>query len=478
VDRVLAIVGLRARTLFRRYRSASDLARLAGSALSLLLAGGLAIGLAIGFGVMTHMLARGRDESMMRLGFMVTFYSFLFFGAILPLVMGVSNQGFDVAPFRLFPIGRPKLYSITLAAYAASPEQLLYYPALVTVTLTGVVFAGVNIPIGLTLIGLLLLFYVAWGNAALLFLAGIMRRRRIREVLVMIAFMFLIAASLVPSLIIDPATDSIDQSGPVVGLLTRLAVGLGKFLPPGLAAQGLTGLYISGVGAALPGLLLLAFWDLAGIALGYGAFLRYHLGAPESAASPSRAIRADTQRSARRRLFSADSPLLTFVPSETRAVAAKEMRYLLRSVVGKFNLITALRDHRRLLLRPRCHVILSRPFRGQLAAVRLASVCDVVFQQLREQCVRVGGRRCSDLLLGPVAPGTRSGRQEPRRMGLQHASAAHRHRGLVDPEAASRFGHSFQRRPALRFRGALLHDGGQRGLRPVSRPSRHLVDHQ
>jgi hypothetical protein len=339
VDRVLAIVGLRARTLFRRYRSASDLARLAGSALSLLLAGGLAIGLAIGFGVMTHMLARGGDESMMRLGFMVTFYSFLFFGAILPLVMGVSNQGFDVAPFRLFPIGRPKLYSITLAAYAASPEQLLYYPALVSVTLTGVVFAGVNIPIGLTLIGLLLLFYVAWGNAALLFLVGIMRRRRIREVLVMIAFMVLIAASLVPSLIIDPATDSIDQSGPVIGLLTRLAVGLGKFLPPGLAAQGLTGLYISGVGAALPGLLLLAFWDLAGIALGYGAFLRYHLGAPESAASPSRAIRADTQRSARHRLFSADSPLLAFVPPETRAVAAKEMRYLLRSVVGKFNLI-------------------------------------------------------------------------------------------------------------------------------------------
>ena len=68
MDRVLAIVGLRARTLVRRYRSASDLARLAGSALTFLVAGGLAIGLAIGFGVMTHMLARGGDESMMRLG--------------------------------------------------------------------------------------------------------------------------------------------------------------------------------------------------------------------------------------------------------------------------------------------------------------------------------------------------------------------------------------------------------------------------
>jgi hypothetical protein len=115
---------------------------------------------------------------------------------------------------------------------------------------------------------------------------------------------------------------------------------VGKALPPGLAAEGLTLLHVSGIRAALPSLLLLLAWNLTGLLLGYGAFVRYHFGGSEgvaSAARPARATRAvETGRS---RFVSVDNPLLASIPYEVRAVAAKDLRYLLRSVIGKFNLI-------------------------------------------------------------------------------------------------------------------------------------------
>jgi len=83
-------------------------------------------------------------------------------------------------------------------------------------------------------------------------------------------------------------------------------------------------------------------WDLLGLFVAYRAFVRYNLGgvkgpshrlARASAAAPTAA-----SSGRRRRVWTADNPLFSFIPPQVRAVASKELRYLLRSVVGKFNL--------------------------------------------------------------------------------------------------------------------------------------------
>jgi hypothetical protein len=337
MDRVLAIVGLRLKTVLRRSRGGAGVARVLGAAMTLILATFVALAIAAIFGVLTHIAVRDGTADEIRIAFLVAFYTFLFFGVFLPLLTGTMNPGFDASPFRVFPISRAKLYAITLLSSFGNPEHMLYYPALAVVCVTGVLLPADGVVAGLATILLILLFYAGWGNAFVLFLVTVMRRRRAREFLVIVAFMLIVGASIAPSLMMDPEGEIDSRLTPFLSLALQGATSVAGVFPPGIAAETLTALRTSDTGAALAGLFWLVVWDAAGLALGYYVFTRYHLAEKR----PGTQTRKRLEPSSARRLTmpTFDAPLLAFIPGGVRAVAFKEIRYLTRSVVGRFNLL-------------------------------------------------------------------------------------------------------------------------------------------
>jgi hypothetical protein len=182
-------------------------------------------------------------------------------------------------------------------------------------------------------------FYVGWGNAITLSLTIIMRRRRAREVLGIAAIMIILVVSLTPAFLEDSEGGIEIESRPYLATAMRGLVTVGALLPPSLAAEALTALHTSGFVAARRYVLWLLVWDVAGLALGYWVFLRLHLGERGSVRRVARKKKTTVNEGGAREYLSADNPALAFIPREVRAVAAKELRYLFRSVVGKFNLI-------------------------------------------------------------------------------------------------------------------------------------------
>jgi ABC-2 type transport system permease protein len=339
VDRVLAIATLRFRLLLRRSRGATGAVKLAAAAIMAVLAAGFAIGVAVGFALLMHFAIANEQALGMRTAFLVVFYTFFVFGVVLPVLSGAMNPGFDASPLRLFPIAPRKLYAITLGANFFYSEHLLYYPALVAVGVTGVLLPGTHVTAGLAVLALTLVFYVVWANVFTLSLTSIMRNRRSREILAILAILILLGFALLPSFLEDTDGNIAIENRPHLETLARMAFAVGEVLPPTLAAEALTALHTSGLGEARLYMFWLLTWDVAGLALGYWVFLRLHLGERGSVRRVVRTRKSPVPRGGPRRHLSAESPALAFIPREVRAVAAKELRYLFRSVIGKFNLI-------------------------------------------------------------------------------------------------------------------------------------------
>jgi hypothetical protein len=337
VSRVAAVMALRFRLLARRLRGPGGIANLIGAILTTLFAIAFALGMAVGFGLMIHLFAADGDPGPLRTGFLIVFYVAGVLGILIPLLRGTMSQGFDAAPLLVYPISRPRLYAITVGASFGASDHLIYYPALAAVALTGVVLPGIDAWAGLALIGLSLVCFVAWGNTLALFLVSVMRARRVREIVGSLAFLLLVGASFAPALV-DGSETGREGLAPRLRSAMHVAAWAGQVLPPTLAADGLGALHAEEEeGAAATSLFWLLVWNAAGVALGYFVFARYHLG--------ERGAGVDTRRRERRVAtsvspgrFSFDRPPWTALPSPVRAVAGKDLHYLFRSVLGKFNL--------------------------------------------------------------------------------------------------------------------------------------------
>jgi ABC-2 type transport system permease protein len=336
VDRVLTIIGLRFKLLARTVLGQGGTANLLGSIGLVVLGGLFALGLAIGFGIMVHVLAQGGDPQNIRIGFLICFYTFFFFGIVLPLVGGAMDRSFDAAPFLIFPISRLRLFGITLTATLGSPHHLVYLPALVAVLIVGVLFSGVSIVAGVLLVLLVFLTYLAWSNFFSLMLVSMMRGRRAREIFAILALGLVILVSLTPSLL-EGDSESIRKAIPRLTAALKTVMSLSRGLPPSLAADGLTALHETD--SALSGILGLLAWNGAGILLGYFVFSRYYLGDRQIRIAGRKRKKARVISPGRSGgLFSFDHRLFSALPRQVCAIAAKDLHYMLRSVVGRFNL--------------------------------------------------------------------------------------------------------------------------------------------
>jgi hypothetical protein len=337
VRRVRAIAALRLKLAVRRLQGPGGAAQLAAAILTTGLGVVFALGAGVGLGIMVHLFASSGDPDKLRTAFLIVFWVAFFFGIFLPLLRGTMNQGFDVSPFVVFPLSRPRLYAINLAATFGGTDHLLYYPTLLATAVAGVLAPGVPAAAGLALIGLCLFFYVAWGHALALLLVSVMRARRIREIVGIVVLLLLIAASFVPAML-DGSRPELTESLPEAKAALRVAARLGQVLPPTIAAEGLTSLHAprGGPRAALS-LLWLLLWDVAGVLIGYVIFDRHHLREPGVRVTPRLGRRLPVARAGGGWL-SFDGRPLAALPAGVRGVAAKDLHYMLRSVLGRFNL--------------------------------------------------------------------------------------------------------------------------------------------
>jgi len=333
VDRVLAIAWLRYRLVTRKLRGPGGTLNAIAVALLGVLGVGFAIASAVGLTLLVHVFVNSGDVAKIRVGFMIVAYLCFFVGVLLPLLRGAMDQGFDASPFVIFPISRMRLYGVTLVAAALGSDHLLYYSILVGVTITGVLLPGVAPIAGVALVGMLALFFVTWGNVVTLLLVSVMRARRVREIAAIVALLIVISASFAPMMLDDSDREIHISKASFEAAASRTMAAL-SVLPPSIAAEGLTALHVDGGGfAAWRALSWLALWNFAGLVLGYRVFSRRHLG--------EGGVRTAARRTRRRagpldRLLSFDGPLFASFPLEVRAVASKDLRYLLRSVVGRF----------------------------------------------------------------------------------------------------------------------------------------------
>jgi hypothetical protein len=166
-------------------------------------------------------------------------------------------------------------------------------------------------------------------------LQALMRSRRPRELLIIVGFLVLVAASFaVPA--VQKLGGGLDQAG-LDSLGPALAPFLGAIeaLPPGLAASGLVALQGDATRAVVSSAIWLVVWVVAGCAVGLQVLSRFHLDEASSAGirPAPREKKEGVAGPGLRRLS-----WLVAAPRVVRAVAAKELAVLLRSTLGRFNL--------------------------------------------------------------------------------------------------------------------------------------------
>jgi len=337
LDRILAISWLRWRMAIHSMRSGEALLHFAGSVLITLIGVVFSIGMAIGFGAMAYFAISANDADFLKITWVVVLFSCAFFGIFMPLLFAASGHGFDLRKLLVFPLSRSQLYGISLGSAFLGGEHLLYYPSLVAVSLIGFALPGKGAVGGFALVFAFTCLVVVSSHAIMMMLQGLMRRRRSREVVVSLVFLFVVVGSLTPVLL-TPETDA--PSNEIDGLLdeTHGLARVAEWLPPFIAASGLAKLYAGDSAGGWKSLAWLLLWLAPPLAAGWLIFTRQVLGEQGSGSNASARTTAENVTPLPREdgFDATDLPLFS---QQVIGVTVKELLYLLRSVVGRFNLV-------------------------------------------------------------------------------------------------------------------------------------------
>ncbi|MCP4004117.1 MAG: hypothetical protein GY725_07985, partial [bacterium] len=335
MNQILAIAELQFKTLLRRARGATRVVNTIVATLMVLFGLAFAILIAAVFAAMIW--SSTEEPEMLRISLLVAFYCFFVFGVIFPVFRGAIEQGLDLRRFRVFPIPDRRLFWITLTSTLGSVDHAVYYPALISVSVAMILWADAGIVVVATVSLLMLVTYVSWSFAINLALAEMTRTRRVREIIAILAFVLLIGASFSPQLFFEEDGAGIERN-PILSAAARGVTVATSFLPPDLATAALTEAHRGASGGVAWRVAAIALWAFSGLALGYWIFTRYHLADRVAPNRRKQTVEAPDVRH-RRALFSFDNRWLAVIPLEVRAVASKELRYLLRSVNGRFVLL-------------------------------------------------------------------------------------------------------------------------------------------
>lgn len=339
MDQVFAVIWVRSRLLINTLRlKTSGWERLA-AALTLL--GGLLlsglVAVAIG-GILWSTSERGDSLEDMRFGLMACFWTCVFFGVLMPLLLSTGASGIDTTRLKMFPLSKGKLAFISWASAFLGPDHIFYYPALATGFVVAWILTGGLSPTEILTFALVPLIIVTWSSGLVAMVQGVLRHRRGKEIAGLVGVSLLVTFSMLPALF----TQNFDHDDKAVRDEARSGVQetLGPWIqmadltPPNLAANAIAD-SASGLtpypAYALGGLLL---WLVCGAVLAYALFARSLEQTGTGSNGPAQGSKASVSPNA----FDL-TRLLPFLPQEVVAVTSKELRYLMRSTVGRFNLL-------------------------------------------------------------------------------------------------------------------------------------------
>ena len=330
------LIWLRSRMWWHGLRSRATLADNAVAVILALLATVLSAALSFALAGITHIgLLDGGQESV-HIALMIVFWVLGFLAVVMPLFFGAGQPHVPLRRLLVFPLSRWKLYRLSLAASFAGGTSLFWYPILASVTVVAVIVDDQPAVYWLAATALFASCLVVWCNTALTVVQWILRKRNVRELAMLIGLVVVVVVSMLPAMYQEQAEEQGKEwfgemiPRPVTSVISRVA----SLFPPSIVVRGLEAVAVGQKQDAIVPLLWLALWAAGGVGIGYGIIRRYLLEGDQAARlRPAAATRTNGES----RWWSVEH--LSVFPTEVRAVAAKELRYLLRSTVGKFNIV-------------------------------------------------------------------------------------------------------------------------------------------
>jgi len=292
--------------------------------------------LAVALSFITHVGLRDGTEDGVRVAMLVVFWMLGFLAVVMPVFFGFGQPQVPLRRLLVFPFSRWSLYRISLASSFVSGVNLFWYPVLVAVSFVAVIVNGAPPVYWCAAVVVFAVCLVVWCNTVLTIVQWALRKRSVRELAALIGLVLLVVVSMLPAMYQEEAEDRGQEwfgdliPQPVTSALGRMAT----VFPPSIVARGLESAVLGEGGASIATLLWLLLWTGAGVAIGYG-IVRRNLLEGEGSTRAHSSTAAPTAGGAPAWTMER----LTILSAEVRAVAAKEMRYLLRSTTGKFNLV-------------------------------------------------------------------------------------------------------------------------------------------
>ena len=335
MDRLKILIWLKFKLWRNGLRSGARATDTAVSVIVTLLGGVVSLALAAGLGAVTYLALRDVESDVHTVGLLVVFWFLAFLAVVVPIFFGIGQPAVPVGRLSVFPLSTVGLYRISLAASITNSSHVFWYPILVAVSFTAIVINGVPSVPWLAVVIALSLCLIVWCNTLLLAIQRILSGRNIREVAVLVGLALLVTVSMIPALLesqdIEPDASWFQLPDGVETVAKTAA----SIFPPSIASSAVVAGLEGEKGGVLVGLMWLGLWTAAGMTLGYLVLSRSLLGGRMPSGGRLTGSKAEGNRGGS--LFTVDH--LSWIPVESRAIAAKELKYLLRSTVGKFNIV-------------------------------------------------------------------------------------------------------------------------------------------
>jgi hypothetical protein len=296
----------------------------------------LSAALAFALAGITHIGLMDGTQEAVRVALLVVFWVLGFLAVVMPLFFGAGKPEVPLRRLLVFPLSRWDLYRVSLAASFASGVNLFWYPILAAVTVVAIVFHEQPVVYWLATVVLFAICLVVWCNTVLTIVQWVLRKRDVRELAVLIGLVLVVVVSMLPAMYQEEAEERGDEwFGDLVPQSMTSAVGrFASVFPPSIVARNLEAAVLGESGLVSTTLIGLLLWTVAGAAIGYGIVRRNLLEGDQSNRARSAAAAPQTESA---RFWTTER--WTMIPTSVRAVAAKELHYLLRSTTGKFNIV-------------------------------------------------------------------------------------------------------------------------------------------
>jgi len=322
------LFGLKWKLTFRGFQR-NKLA-LVGTVLALLFVAPMAIGMAIGTGVLYHVLAFPTNAALLRL-VLLGIYGFWLLAPILGFAL---NESYDITKLLLYPIAPRQIFLGSLFS------SLIDFPVLLTLPLFLAVLLGfVNSAPGaiLMLIALVLFLFhtLALSQAIILASVGALRSRRWRDIIMvlgpLIGLTFYLLTQLAPRYLVNGVNWQRILENPCWNWV--------NYTPPGFAARAVGAAYAGAWWPAVGFLLLLTLVTVGTIYL--AGYLVQLVSVGEGVSNPVRMHPASpTARQAAP--ATSGSAVDRWLPPVVAAVAEKEWKYLFRDPFFKMSFMQML----------------------------------------------------------------------------------------------------------------------------------------